>query len=395
MYPESAGQVRPWRIIHTADLQLGYKQYGFADRIEDFKNAVAYIFEQAIALKADIIDLAGDLFQTITPPGSCVDMLQAAVRSAKEAGIAVIGVEGNHDPADRSNAWLRVCGIDPLDIGVPDVKTFHAATGKCHNLRVAGLNYYRTPVLLQKLQELVNFAKEHGDFQVLVLHCSVAEMAGFRGVDLTAAQIAHMVYPVGCRLVLMGDIHDGKQLSVGGVMFTYSGSPEVTALNEQPQKVFNLIDFNGKEVRITLYPIPTRPIVNYYVGDENAADMLLAELEKYKGSTPLFVVTYKRDLPNFQARAKAMLEGRALFRLIPVENEQAGAAMDLLMQQSQQSFERKGALRNLRDIVVDNFHYDEKSDEFQLIMQAVSTPERAGALCAEYVTSKGIQITAT
>lgn len=354
---------------------------------------MAFIFNRAIALKADIIDTAGDLFQTITPPGSCVDLLKSAVHRAKAAGIAVIGVEGNHDPADVSNAWLRVCDIEPLDTDAAKITVFHDKDKG--TLRIAGLNYYRTPVLLQKLQELVNTAKESGGFQVLVLHCSVAEMAGFRGVDLTAAQIAHMVYPVGCRLVLMGDIHDGKQLSVGGVMFTYSGSPEVTALNEQPQKVFNVIEIAGDDIRISLHPIPTRPIVNYYVGDEKAADMLLAELEKYKGSTPLFVVTYKRDLPNFQARAKAMLDGRALFRLIPVENEHVGAAVDLLMQQSQQSFERKGALRNLRDIVVDNFHYDEKSDEFQLIMQAVSAPDRAAALCAEYTTSKGIQITTT
>jgi DNA repair exonuclease SbcCD nuclease subunit len=379
----------PWRILHTADLQLGYKQYGFADRLRDFNNAVGHVFNRGLALNVDIFNLAGDLFQMITPPGSCVAALQKNVFMALQQGKHVIGVQGNHDPADEPNAWLTTCGINPLDVGRPTILTFDdPAKG---TLRIGGLNYYQTPTLLAKLAELVQYASQHGGMDVLVLHCSVAEMAGFRGVDLTAAQIAHMVRPVGCRCVLMGDIHDGKQLSVGGVMFTYSGSLEVTALNEDPHKVFNVINVTPTDIGIELHPIPTRPIVNHYVAKEEDTDKLLAELQRYAGHNPLFIVTYNPAIPNFQQRAKALLEGKALFRLIPTANPDT-INVDILAQLSQQSFERKGALNNLRTILTDDFKFAEGSDEFILIMQMMEKPDDVTRVCLDYARSKGIQL---
>lgn len=347
------------------------------------------MFGRALSLNIDVIDLAGDLFQMIQPPGSCVAALQRSVFTALNANIQVVGVQGNHDPADEPNAWLLACGINPLDVGRPTIMTLQDP--RKGTLRIAGLNYYQTPTLLSKLGDLVDHAKHTGGFDVLVLHCSVAEMAGFRGVDLTAAQIAHMVRPVGCRCVLMGDIHDGKQLSVGGVMFTYSGSLEVTALNENPSKVFNVINITPDKVGIELHPIPTRPIVNHYVSKEADVDLLLAELQKHAGRNPLFIVTYDPALPNFQQRAKALLENKALFRLIPVSNPDV-VNVDILAQLSQQSFERKGALNNLRNVVTEDFKFAEGGDEYMLIMQMMERPDDVTRICLDFARSKGIQL---
>ena len=66
---------------------------------------------------------------------------------------------------------------------------------------------------------------------------------------------------------------------------------------------------------------------------------------------------------------------------------------DILSQLSQQSFERKGALHNLRDVVINDFQYEENSDEFQLIMQCMERPDEVTCICRDYARSKNLQIT--
>lgn len=374
-----------WRILHTADTQLGYKQYGFETRLKDFNDVVDHIFTKALDLDIDVIDIAGDLFQTPTPPASCVSCLQRNVFSALNNNIAVVGIEGNHDPADQPNGWLLTCGITPLDFDKPTIKEFSdPVKGK---LRIAGLNYYRPQELLKRIDALV----ETGPFDILVLHCSVAEMVGFPGIELTAAEIAHRVHKAGCKLVLMGDIHDGRQLEVGGVLFTYSGSPEMTALNENPHKTFDVITMTPDGPKIELHPIPTRPVVNLHIAEEKDVDNLLATLEKYKEVEPLMIITHAKSVPDFQRRARQMLDGRCMFRLIPMDDPEK-VSIDIVAQLSQQSFERKGALNNLRKVVVEEFNYAEDSPQFQLIMELMETPDQVDERAIAFASSKGLKM---
>lgn len=381
-----------WRIAHTADTQLGFKQYGFQQRMDDYNLAVSYVFNQAIQNKVDVINVAGDIFQMPNPPGSCVANLHGLVGAATNAAIQVIGIEGNHDPADTPNSWLKACGITPLDVGTPTMVTL--VDPQKGTLRIAGLNYYQTPTLLAKLKELAAYAVANGGVDVVVLHCSVAEMAGFRGVELTAAEIAHILSDTGCRLVLMGDIHDGKQLQVGNMLFSYSGSLEMTAANENPAKTFNIIEITTgatPDLKVILHPIPNRPVVSIHVRTEDDLQLLAAECERHKNNQPLLVVTYSKNVPNFQNRAKQLLEGKCMFRLLPTENPDA-INYDILAQLSQQSFERKGALTNLKEVVTRDFGYPVDSDEFRLIMEMMEAPNNVDRLCEEYLRSCGLNL---
>ena len=49
-------------FVHTADNHLGYEQYGFKARFNDFATAFYSVIDDAIARKADLVIIAGDLF---------------------------------------------------------------------------------------------------------------------------------------------------------------------------------------------------------------------------------------------------------------------------------------------------------------------------------------------
>ena len=50
------------KFIHAADLHLGYRQYGLAERFNDFSRVFRHIVDQAIEQQVDFVLLAGDLF---------------------------------------------------------------------------------------------------------------------------------------------------------------------------------------------------------------------------------------------------------------------------------------------------------------------------------------------
>ena len=70
------------RVLATGDTHLGFRQYGFDERLKDFEMAATYVFEQAIALNAGIVVLGGDQFNSPLPASHAVYHLQQCVSRA-------------------------------------------------------------------------------------------------------------------------------------------------------------------------------------------------------------------------------------------------------------------------------------------------------------------------
>ena len=97
-----------FRFLHAADIHLGYQQYGLDERYDDFARAMERMVEDAIARRVDAVLLAGDLFhKRVIQPRT---LLQATylLERLRNAGIRVVGIQGNHDRAYRqeSFSWL-------------------------------------------------------------------------------------------------------------------------------------------------------------------------------------------------------------------------------------------------------------------------------------------------
>lgn len=113
------------KILHTADWHLGKKLDHFS-RIEEQRLVLGEICEIADSQDADIIIVAGDLFDTFNPPVEAVDLFYKTLKRLTNNGQRpVIAIAGNHDSPDRIDAphpLARECGIifiGNLDVQVP------------------------------------------------------------------------------------------------------------------------------------------------------------------------------------------------------------------------------------------------------------------------------------
>lgn len=113
------------KILHTADWHLGKKLDHFS-RIEEQRLVLSEICEIADNQDAEVIVVAGDLFDTFNPPVEAVELFYKTLKKLTNNGQRpVIAIAGNHDSPDRIDAPYPLateCGIifiGNLDIQVP------------------------------------------------------------------------------------------------------------------------------------------------------------------------------------------------------------------------------------------------------------------------------------
>ncbi len=102
------------RILHTADWHLGKRLERF-ERLEEQQQVMQEICEIADRQEADLVLIAGDLFDTFNPPTQATELFYRTVkRLSKDGARPVVAIAGNHDSADRIAApdpLARECGI--------------------------------------------------------------------------------------------------------------------------------------------------------------------------------------------------------------------------------------------------------------------------------------------
>lgn len=146
-------------FTHTADNHLGYEQYGYKERFNDFARAFHSVVQGAIERHADFFIVAGDLFNKRAIDAQTLMQAQEALQRLKDAGIPAIAIEGNHDRSYYKDgaSWLQFLCWQKLLIllspivqeGVPQLTPWDRETmrgayvdlqgGK---LRVYGLPWY-------------------------------------------------------------------------------------------------------------------------------------------------------------------------------------------------------------------------------------------------------------
>lgn len=106
------GDVRSVRIVHGSDLHLGTR---WRRDDEDELGALRAVLGTAAALEADVVVLAGDVFDHNRLALSTVD---ATARLLGDAGLPVVVLPGNHDPATSDSIYRRAGVADPANVHV-------------------------------------------------------------------------------------------------------------------------------------------------------------------------------------------------------------------------------------------------------------------------------------
>ena len=95
------------RLLHTSDWHLGRTFHGVS-LIDAQRDAVDLLVREAIDRKADLLIVAGDVFDRAVPPIEALRILNDAVLRLSEAAIAVIITAGNHDSGERLSTYSGV-----------------------------------------------------------------------------------------------------------------------------------------------------------------------------------------------------------------------------------------------------------------------------------------------
>lgn len=120
------------KILHTSDWHLGKRLERFS-RHEEQVLIINQICDIAENEAVDVIIIAGDLFDTFSPPAESIDIFYKALkRLANEGKRPVIAIAGNHDSSERIDApdpLARECGI--IFAGAPflEIPLFQLASG--------------------------------------------------------------------------------------------------------------------------------------------------------------------------------------------------------------------------------------------------------------------------
>ena len=104
------------KLLHTSDWHVGKTIRG-RSRADEHRAVLGEIVEIAAAEQADLVVVAGDLFETATPTAESEQIVYRALLDLAGTGAHVVVIAGNHDNARRLEAITPVFGaVGKIDV---------------------------------------------------------------------------------------------------------------------------------------------------------------------------------------------------------------------------------------------------------------------------------------
>ncbi|MGL5045184.1 MAG: metallophosphoesterase family protein, partial [Plesiomonas sp.] len=93
------------KIVHTADWHLGHHLHGY-DRCAEHQAFLDWLQATLLREQADVLLVAGDLFDSANPPASAWQMLYRFLAhiTRKMPHLNVVMIGGNHDSPSKLDA---------------------------------------------------------------------------------------------------------------------------------------------------------------------------------------------------------------------------------------------------------------------------------------------------
>ena len=229
------------RIIHTADVHLGARhddlgEQASAQRERQFAAFTATV-DLALAEKADIFLIAGDLFDSNVQPRRSVERVAAQLKRLAESKIRTVIVPGTHDSYDRASIYRAydlktLAGSTPADdlvtILTPERPSVHL---KACDAVVHGPVF---PTKRAPYSPLRDLAGAVGDgpatWRIGMVHGSIAIPGKTDRDDVVFS--TEEIAATGFDYLALGHWHSTQQSRAGGVTYAYAGAPEAVALDQ-------------------------------------------------------------------------------------------------------------------------------------------------------------------
>ncbi len=256
------------RIVHTADVHLGARHDDLGDQAsaQRERQFVAFVaaVELAIAQKADLFLVAGDLFDSNVQPRRSVDRVAAQLKRLADARVRTVIIPGTHDCYDRSSIYRAydlkalsgsTADDDHVTILTPDRPSVHLPA--C-DVIVYGPVFATKRAPHSPFRDLdVAGDARTATWRVGMVHGSIA-IPGKTERDevvITTDEIADS----GLDYLALGHWHSAQQARAGGVPYAYAGAPEAVALDQDRAGKVLVVELDdtstGRSVRIAEHQV--------------------------------------------------------------------------------------------------------------------------------------------
>lgn len=304
-----------YRVVHTADWHLG-KMLGSLHRLEEQSRFLAWLEGVILSGQVDALIIAGDLFDSATPPQSAVRLYYEFLAGLHaRSACAVVIISGNHDSPAQLEAprdLLRVINAH-LVASLPPPEDREAIliplpSASAPRLLIAAMPYLRERDLRSgeagESAEAIRAALARG---IADRYREAAEAAApwkAQGIPLLATghltalgsrgsesereihvgglgAVGAEAFPESFSYVALGHLH--RPQSVGGrEQIRYSGSPIALSFSEADDaKEIRLLDFAGDHLAAQhALPIPqSRPLIRLRIARKELEQRLATEPE--------------------------------------------------------------------------------------------------------------------
>lgn len=270
------GSVTAIRMLHLGDLHLGWmpaslparlRQAWQEERDRRLRHAVSWVLGPP--RQADVVVLAGDLFDSHAPPPALVREVVEALGTLHDAGVLVVTVPGDHDELTYPDSVYRLhAGSWPgVLVDVPEPRRIGVFTVGGEKLHLYGCAFLggRTPPAPDLPRRYPEAGVHVGVFHGLVAWPGTASAASGTGMatsDRVVTLRARSVAQAGYDYVAMGHLHRHCIVAAGATPVVWPGPPDALDFEEAGSGHYVVAELHpGGEVEVRRIPVPTRPFL--------------------------------------------------------------------------------------------------------------------------------------
>ncbi len=280
------------KILHTSDWHVGKVLKG-RDRHDEHVAALASIAAAARDTGADVVLIAGDLFETAAPTPKAQGLVMRTLLALREDGRIVVAIGGNHDnqglldavyrpvlgelglhvlgtpkrPDAGGTLALRTRGGEPLTVAaVPFLShryAVRAAEVLLHESSEHTLDYARR---ITEIVRLLTAGFTPDTVNVVMAHVTLLggrRGGGERDVQTTLDyELPASMFPASAHYAALGHLHRQQEIP-GPCPAFYSGSPLAIDFGEEANEPAALLVTAAPGIRADVTPVPvtgSRPL---------------------------------------------------------------------------------------------------------------------------------------
>jgi DNA repair protein SbcD/Mre11 len=206
--------------------------------------------------RAQLLLIAGDLFDRHNPPASVVSAVRGWLAGLERDGIRTVIIPGNHDSYWYERSVYR-------EAGFPSILFTEPECASPVEIEVSGIRISLYGVAFDHNRggdPLPGFRRRGDDgLHIGLLHGTVDPSADFAVADRYLPLTSAGLRDTGLDYVALGHIHRSRRYNDGSPGFAlYPGSPEPLALDETGPRTVAMLAFRGGSPAVELVPCGDR-----------------------------------------------------------------------------------------------------------------------------------------